>query len=152
MGLPPKIDDFSFKVPDVDIVAENKKYLAVIKKVIMDLRNSVKIKGTLAADLMRLHSLVGNANEINAEFDHLAHPRHLGEDVTCKLKNKHKCLLFDTVLLIGLYQDHVDTEIKMQNKPRLDKKLKHINSILKYGLKAYGVKGDEREGYKLIRR
>lgn len=152
MTGPPKIDDFSFEVPDVGVVAENKKYLTAVKKTIMNLRNSVKIKGTLAAEIMRLHSLINNTNEIDAEFNYLAHPRHLGEGVTCKLKNKHKCLLFDVVLLIGLYQDHIDTDVEVQNKPRLDKKLKHINSILKDGLKAYGVKGDEREGYKLVRR
>lgn len=150
MGLPPKIDDFSLEVPDADTLAENKAYLAAVKKAIMDLRKTVLIKGTLAANLMELHGIVNDPDLMLARFNHYVHARHLKVDTTCKFRTKNCCLLFSVVLLIGFYQKYIGPT--PSDKVLLNRQLKYINTITKDGLQAYGVKGDEREGYKLVRR
>ena len=152
MGLPPKIDDFAFEVPDADVVAENMSYLASVKTAVLNLRNSVKIKGGLAAELMGLHGTINSPSLILAKFEHYAHARHRGKDVTCKFKTRNCCLLFSVVLLIGYYQEYTGPTPVLTDKTLLDRLLKRINAITRDGLKAYGVKGSEREGYKLVRR
>lgn len=147
MSKPPIIDDFSFDTPDADTVAENRVYLTAVKKVIMELRNSVKIKGVLAADLMELYGAINNPVIIEAKFDHYAHPRHLSGDVACKFNIKNICLLFDVVLLIHDYQ-----LLKDNGNKYLDNRLKHLNTVLSYGLRSYHSVGDERDGYVLKRR
>jgi hypothetical protein len=152
MNGPPKIDDFSFNVPDADVVAENKAYLVAVKKAIMDLRKTVLIKGTLAAALMELHGIVNNTDLAAAKFVHYAHARYYDKDVTCRFRTRNCCLLFNVVLLIGHYQEYTGPTPVPSDKVLLDRQLKIINTITKDGLKPYSVKGDEREGYKLVRR
>ena len=138
---PPKITDaFSLDVPDIDKKETDAVMMAVIRDAVLELRKNVLTKGTLASRLMDYLHWMGNPMEITAAFDSMAHPRYLGKNVTCMIRQSSDCLKFEIIKLIKYFQD--------DNK-RCAGQLAKIKQIIKHGFKKYCVAGNVREGFRL---
>ena len=147
MGKPPKVNksgDFGFDVPDLKKIDLVKRYKKAIKKVILKLRQSVLVNGTLSRDLMLLLEGLGKHTEVQALFKWGAHARHLENTPRCRFAKKIDCVMFTAIVLV--YRLH-QFEAGDVEESKIEVQLAKLKALEAHGLSGFKVKGDDKNGY-----